>query len=73
MAPIDEAEINRRFSHHVPDAARIAIQEQIRANFRNLATGLTEVLPESREKSLMVTALEEAMFWANAAVARDGR
>ncbi|MGH3375967.1 MAG: DUF7681 family protein [Actinoallomurus sp.] len=36
-----------------------------------MADALNEVLPEGREKSLAITNLEQAMFWANAAVARQ--
>ena len=46
----------------VRDACLIAAEEVVKA------TG-----PMSREQSLAITKLEEAMFWANAAIARgDG-
>jgi len=37
-----------------------------------LAEKIDQVAPDCREKSLAVTHLEEAVFWANAAVARPG-
>lgn len=74
MPPVlDEAEIARRFTHHVPDAERTVRHGDIREAFRIFATGLADSLPESREKSLAFTALEEASFWAHAAVARQGK
>ena len=38
--------------------------------FDNVAALLNSRIPDSREKSLAVTALEESMFWANAGLAR---
>lgn len=35
-----------------------------------LAKNLDDLLPDSREKSLAITKLEEVMFWATAAIAR---
>ncbi|MFC6883462.1 DUF7681 family protein [Actinomadura yumaensis] len=42
----------------------------VRQACRRLADELNERLPDGREKSLAVTKVEEAMFWANASLAR---
>lgn len=71
---IDQAEIERRFTHHVPADKQVRNRHDLTRNFfKQFARGLVEVLPEGREKSLAFTALEEASFWAHAAVARDGK
>lgn len=66
-------DIDNRFSYHPPTkpGTREA-HEFVRAACRNLAETLVPILPESREKSLAITKLEEAMFWANASIARNG-
>jgi hypothetical protein len=69
--PIDAAEIEKRFTHHVPGDKKTPIHTAVRANFKDYAEEMNELLPESREKSLAFTALEEASFWAHAAVARN--
>jgi hypothetical protein len=38
---------------------------------RQLAAGINEKCPDSREKSLAITHLEETVMWANAAIARN--
>lgn len=71
MSGIDAEEIERRFTHHVPTESRLPIHNEARRRFKEFADDLGGLLPESREKSLAFTALEEASFWAHAAVARN--
>lgn len=65
-----DADLENRFSHHAPDADKILAHEGVREEVLMVAEHFAETLPESREKSLAITKLEEAMFWANAALAR---
>lgn len=65
-------DLAHRFKYHPPrnDAARV-LHERVRNECRVLAQFLDDVIPdESREKSLAITKIEEAMMWANAAIAR---
>jgi hypothetical protein len=39
---------------------------------RRAADAVLDLVPPGREQSLAFTALEEAMFWANAGIARAG-
>lgn len=71
MGKIDDAEIEKRFTHHVPGDKRTPLHTEARALFKNFAEDLALLLPESRETSLAFTALEESSFWAHAAVARN--
>ena len=71
--PLDANEIDRRFDHHPPDECRAERHKQIRQRAKELASYLNICLPDCRETSLAFTKLEEAMFWANAALARRGR
>lgn len=64
-------ELNNRFDYHSPDAAKTVKHEQVRGILKAAALTLDDFLPEGREKSLAITKLEEAMFWANAALARN--
>lgn len=46
--------------------------ESVRNGCLAHARELNSLLPEGREKALAMTHLEEVMFWANAAIARNG-
>jgi hypothetical protein len=61
------------FDHHAPDEDRAKDHANVRALLKRTAQTLALNLPDGREKSLVITHLEEAMFWANAAVARQDR
>lgn len=64
-------ELNKRFTYHAPFGDQPRRYEDIRRNAYTLAGFLVASCPESRELSLALTKLEEAVFWANAAIARN--
>lgn len=68
MAPDD---LNNRFTYHAPKPGQPEVYQRLRDEAKTLAESINEACPESREKSLAVTKLEEAVFWANAAIARN--
>lgn len=61
--------IEKRFAYHKPDAKGLENIRQIRGRFVALASWAADTLPEGREKALALTALQDAMMWANAAEA----
>lgn len=68
----DESDLENRFAYHRPSRSRAADHQDVRETFLNVARELNHLLPDGREKSLVLTNLEEAMFWSNAAIARQG-
>lgn len=69
MFGIDE--LNKRFTYHKPKNEQPERYKFIREQARELACNFDQECPDSREKSLAMTKLEEAVFWANAAIARN--
>lgn len=71
--PIDSADLENRFGFHpaTPENGHGQQHDNIRAQFLAFAVHMSNVLPDGREQSLVITKLEEAMFWANAAIARN--
>lgn len=67
----DDTDLENRFTYHAPNKAQAAVFPPIRAAILETAKQIRDLTPRSREQSLAMTALEEAMFWANAAVARN--
>lgn len=65
------ADIENRFSYHKPTEKKASKHEAIRGDMLRTAHYWNGELPDGREKSLAITKLEEAMFWANAAIARN--
>jgi hypothetical protein len=75
---MNQSDIDNRFAFHAaPDEEKRNAHSSVRMACHAAATRINELIPdECREKSLAITALEESMFWANAALARldsDGK
>jgi hypothetical protein len=69
---IDQDDLNNRFTYHPPKGDDLpARYEAIRNEGLSLAMVINGLAPDSREKSLAITAIEEAVMWANAAIARN--
>ena len=70
-----EKDYINRFTYHPPKAELNQAERYtgIRDKGKILALYLLEQCPESRELSLAITKLEEAVMWANAAIARNER
>lgn len=64
-------QIENNFSYHAPKPGQPETYQEIREKAKELAYLVDELVPNSREKSLAMTNLEQAVFWANAAVARN--
>jgi hypothetical protein len=68
---IGKEDINNRFAFHpATTAEKRAVHGSVRATCWDAAVAIDLACPDGREKSLAITKLEEAMFWANAAIAR---
>lgn len=70
---MNQEKLNWDFRYHAPDPERAKKHSEIRFACLALAFQINQAIPDSREKSLAITKLEEVMFWANAAIARQDR
>ena len=69
MIPQDQ--IDNNFRYHPPKPGQQVKYERLRAWAKGMAEQINELCPDSREKSLAMTNLEQAVFWANASIARN--
>lgn len=63
--------IENNFTYHSPKAGQNERYEALRSWAKKLAYAIEANCPDSREKSLAKTKLEEAVMWANSAIARN--
>lgn len=70
MSGLDDR-IARDFAYHKPNRADSELIGESRDQLRRMAMYVAEITPAGREQSLAITALEEAMFWTSAAIARN--
>ncbi|MEU1880326.1 hypothetical protein ABZ470_23720 [Streptosporangium sp. NPDC020072] len=65
------SDLSWRFQYHPAATEDVALaHSRVRQKCFDVALFAEAVIPDSRERSLGITKLEEAMFWLNAAIAR---
>lgn len=65
------AQVDKAFTYHPPKPDQVPRYTRIRDEAKALALRLASDCPPSRELSLALTHLEDAVMWANAAIARN--
>jgi signal recognition particle subunit SEC65 len=69
---MDDKELKRRYTYHAPNESTRELHDAVRNMEYAFAVEMDSRLPgDSREKALVLTKLEEAMFWAHAHIARN--
>jgi hypothetical protein len=68
---LDEQDLVRRFTYHPPSGDQPDRYEKIRGRGLDLARLVDGLVPDGREKALAITAIEQAVMWANAGIARS--
>lgn len=67
----DEQRIEHTFTYHKPIADQQERYQELRVKAKQLAYVILSNTPRSREQSIALTKLEEVIFIANAAIARN--
>ncbi len=67
----DLEKIEKAFTYHAPKNDQAYRYTLVRVNAKALAVVMTHNAPPSRELSLALTNLEQAVMWCNAAIARN--
>ena len=62
-------QIENIFTYHKPFGSQQERYEAIRLQAKYAAKAIQDLCPESREKSLAITNLQQAIMWANASIA----
>lgn len=65
-----DPDIEKRFTYHSPKGKEQRFQT-LRNEAKHLANTIKKQCPDSRERSLALTKLEEVIMWANASIARE--
>lgn len=67
---MDKNDLEARFTYHPPKEGQKEKYDSLRFSTREFADEIERLCPDSREKSLAFTKLEECVSWAVKAIAR---
>lgn len=68
--PLPPSDLALRFRYYPPNAEQSARYRQLREKAYEMALLISDLCPDSRERSHAITQLEDALMWANASIAR---
>lgn len=68
---MDPKIIEKNFTYHQPKEGQPEKYQEIRSYAFGFALLINDLCPDGREKSLAMTKLQEAVMWANAAIALE--
>lgn len=71
VSPQMAMQLDRGFTYHAPNESQVERYPLIREKAKELANLIVALSPPSREQSLAITKVEEAVMWANAGIARN--
>lgn len=66
-----QTRFDQDYVYHAPTPEQVERYQRLRDQAKAYAWAIAEMVPPSREQSLALTNLEQAMMWANAAIARN--
>lgn len=66
-----DKQIENIFTYHAPKEGQPEKYTALREKAKELAYLIGSECPDSREKSLAITNLEQTIMWANASIARN--
>jgi hypothetical protein len=66
-----DRDLERIFTYHPPKGDQAQRYEQIRQAALSFANKIEDLCPECRERTIAITHIESAVFFANAAIARN--
>ena len=68
---MDQKTIDNNFTYHPPKEKQLIKYNAIRNQAKYLAGMILDYCPDSRERSIAITNIEQCVFWANASIARN--
>ena len=68
---MQDHELDKRFACHPPKEGQLTKCEELRSRAKSCAALIVRLCPDSRERSIALTKLEESVMWANAAIANE--
>lgn len=64
-------DLDNIYTYHAPKGSQTDRYIALRSEAKELAQLINDLCPDTRERSLAFTKLEEAIMWANASIARN--